>query len=51
MKRFHFERKEVCVAIADLPLHIKEHTPEQIKKYSELFSERVDEIPNLLETH
>lgn len=41
MKRFHFERKEVCVAVADLPLHIKEYTPEQIRKYSELFQKEL----------
>lgn len=41
MKRFHFEQKETCVAVAYLPAHTKEYTPEQIEKFSVLFKDEL----------
>lgn len=47
MKRFHFDRKEVCVAIADLPLHKDKYSNEQIMNFIDLFTKRLnkEQIP------
>lgn len=44
MKRFHYEQKDVCVAVADLPIHIKEYTPEQMIKFTTLFKKELERL-------
>lgn len=44
MKRFHYEQKDVCVAIADLPFHTKEYTPEQMTKFIALFKYELNRL-------
>ena len=44
MKRFHYEQKDLCVAVADLPTHTKEYTPKQIREYIELFQNELDRL-------
>lgn len=44
MKRFHYEQKDVYVAVADLPIHIKEYTPEQMIKFTTLFKKELERL-------
>lgn len=44
MKRFHYERKDECVAVADLPFHTKAYTPEQIMKFIALFQDELNRL-------
>lgn len=44
MKRFHYEQEDVCVAIADLPFHTKEYTPEQMIKFTVLFKKELERL-------
>lgn len=44
MKRFHYEQKDVCVAVANLPFHMKEYTPEQMIKFIALFKDELNRL-------
>lgn len=44
MKRFHYEQKDVCVAVADLPTRTKECTPEQMTKFIALFKKELERL-------
>ena len=44
MKRFHYEQKNLCVVVADLPAHTKEYTPKQITKFIPLFQDELNRL-------
>lgn len=44
MKRFHYEQKDVCVAVADLPVHTIEYTPGQMIKFTTLFEKELERL-------
>ena len=44
MKRFHYEQKDVCVAVADLPIHTIEYTPGQMIKFTTLLEKELERL-------
>lgn len=47
MKRFHFTKRDVCVATAELPLYKDKYSTKQIMEFVDLFRKRLnkEQIP------